>query len=77
MAEPKKFSLKKIETQVIQQQQNAVLSTFISYIAVERLGIEVTTTTRFEINSDFSEVTIHNKPVEETGVVESTLKEKK
>lgn len=77
MAEPKKFSLKKIETQVIQQQQNAVLSTFISYIAVERLGIKVTTTTRFEINSDLSEVTIHNEPVEETGVVESTLKEKK
>lgn len=72
MAEPKKFSLKKIEQQVIQQQQNAVLSTFISYIAVERLGIDVTPQTRFEMNADFSEVTViqgEDETPAETGTV--------
>lgn len=79
MAEPKTFNLKGSETNYLRIQQNALLSTFLSFVAGERLGIQVTANTRFELNPEMTEVVIHEKPAqaEEPGVVTEAPKGKK
>lgn len=57
----KEFSLKPIEVEmlkVIVQNQNSLLSNFYSFIALERLDIQVNPQTRFEPNADMTKVTI-------------------
>lgn len=57
----KEFSLKPIETQllnVIVQQQQALLSNTVSFIAIERLAINVTPQTSFNLSEDLTKVTV-------------------
>lgn len=57
----KKFSLKAIETQmltIIIQQHQALISNFLSFIALERLSETVTEKTVFEISPDLKEISI-------------------
>lgn len=82
MADSKEYSLKGIETQllqVFQQQQSVLLSNLLSYFAIERLAYDVTPNTRFEISPDFTKLTIAEVvPEEDTGVVtEPPKKDKK
>lgn len=80
--DPKKYSLKPIETQLLQvitQQQANLLSNTLSFIAIERLAVPVSANTRFTINEDMTEITIaEEQPAEDTGVItEAPKKEKK
>lgn len=73
--EPKQYSLKPIETQLITiaiQQHAAMLSNLISFIAIERLAIEVSPQTRFELSDDAKAVTISEDQLkEDAGIVET------
>lgn len=84
MAEPKKFSLKPVETQmltIMQNQHSALLSNFLSFISMERLAIDVSEQTRFDISQDMTEITVTETepetPAEDSGIIESTAKKKK
>lgn len=84
MADGKKFSLKPVETQmlqIMQQQHSALLSNFLSFISMERLAVNVSENTRFDISTDMTEITITEtepeKPAEDSGIIESTTKGKK
>lgn len=76
MANAKEYSLKSIETQllnVFQQQQSVLLSNILSFIAIERLAYEVTANTRFELAPDYTKVTVSEvepeTPAEDTPTV--------
>lgn len=75
---PKQYSLKPVETQmlqIMQQQHSALLSNFLSFIGMERLAINITPNTRFDISPDMTEITITEtepeQPTEDAGIVES------
>lgn len=80
---PKKFSLKPIETQllsVLNQQYASTLSNVLSFIAIERLAVNVTGNTHFVLNDDATEVTISEtdpEPPAEGEVITDTSKGKK
>lgn len=71
--EPQKFSLKPIETQLLQvitQQQASLLSNTLSFIAIERLAVTVDANTRFTISDDMKDITITQEPpAEDVGLV--------
>ena len=77
MSDAKEYSLKEIETQllyVFQQQQSVLLSNILSFIAIERLAVNVDANTRFELSPDYKKITINQveeTPAEEAGVIES------
>lgn len=82
MADSKEYSLKELETQllnVFQQQQSVMLSNLLSFIAIERLAYNVTPNTRFELSPDFKKLTVTEvEPApEDTGVVTEAPKDKK
>lgn len=82
MSEPKKFSLKPIETQLLQiitQQQANLLSNTLSFIAIERLALTVDGNTRFTINDDMKGITVtQEEPAEDVGVIDTPpVKDKK
>jgi hypothetical protein len=63
--ESKQFSLKPIETQMVQsilQMQNTHLSNFLSFISLERFAHQVTPNTKFDLNEDLTAVTITELP---------------
>ncbi len=66
----KTFNFKGIETQmlnVILQQQQVMLTNFLSFIAMERFAYQVTPATRFELATDLKSVKvseIEEKPAE-------------
>lgn len=63
--EPKKFSLKETESQllsIIRNNNNSTFSASLSAIAIERLGYKVTQRTQFALNEDLTEVTIQELP---------------
>lgn len=70
MSKPKKFSLKPIETQMlntITEQMTTIMSNYCSTIAMERLAQQVTTNTRFSFNDDMTELTIEETETDEKG----------
>lgn len=79
MSEPKQYSFKPIETQLLQtiiQQHQALLSNMLSFIAIERLAVSVSADTRFELDPDLKGVTISEPEPE--GIIETApVKEKK
>jgi hypothetical protein len=81
--EPKKFSLKPIETQLLQvinQQHSNMLSNALSFFAIERLAVPVDANTRFDLSEDMKEITITQvePPAEDIGLIEQPpTKEKK
>lgn len=83
MPEPKKFSLKPIETQLLQvinQQHNNMLSNALSFFAIERLATQVDANTRFDLSEDMKEITITQvePEPEDAGIIEQPpAKEKK
>jgi hypothetical protein len=79
MSEPKKYSLKPIETQllnVITQQQANLLSNTLSFIAIERLALQIDQNTRFQINDDMTEITV-TQETPEADVITEAPKESK
>lgn len=81
--DPKRFSLKPIETQLLmakQQTYQTDLSNLLSYIAIERLAYTVTSNTHFSFNDGMTEITIIEEeppaPPEETGVIETPAEKK-
>lgn len=79
----KEYSLKSIETQllnVLNQQHANLLSNTLSFIVIERLAIQVTDKTRFDLNQDMTTVTITEiapEPTEGDVITEAPAKEKK
>jgi hypothetical protein len=80
MAESKQYSLKGIESQLIGitvSQQQTLLSNILSFIAIERLAVNVTKNTQFQLNEDYTKVTItEHEPPAEDGIIETTVKDK-
>lgn len=75
MSEPKKYSLKPIESQLLQvinQQHSNMLSNVVSFIAIERLATPVDANTRFDLSEDLKEITITQAepPAEDAGIIE-------
>jgi hypothetical protein len=59
--EPKQYSLNELEKamlSVMTQQHQALLSNFISFVSITRLGKSITDKTQFTIASDLSAITI-------------------
>ena len=57
----KRYSLKEIESSMLKvmiQQHQALLSNFISFVAMERLAYPVTEKTNFQLASDLSAIEI-------------------
>lgn len=84
MSEPKTYSLKPIEQQMIRiilQQQSALLSNQLSFFAIERLAIPVDENTRFELNPEQTEMIISQvepeQPPEDAGIVTEAPKKGK
>lgn len=66
--ETKKYGLKEIETSMLKvmvSQHQALLSNFISFIAIERLAIKVTDKTQFNLASDMSAIEVYEPEEEE------------
>lgn len=75
MAESKEYGLKGIESQlltIIVNQHQALLSNVLSFIALERLAVQVTPQTQFQLSDDFTKVTITETepPAEDAGIIE-------
>jgi hypothetical protein len=81
MADSKQYSLKAIETQMLQttnQQMTVIMSNLMAMIAIERLAYDVTPNTRFVFNDELTQVTISEDiPQEDAGMVTEVPKGKK
>jgi hypothetical protein len=76
--EGKTFNLKGIETEMVKSivgLQNTQLTNFLSFTCVERLAYQPTPNTHFQLNDDFTAVTITEvepeAPAEDAGVIET------
>lgn len=73
--EPKKYSLKKVESTMLQvmiNQHQALLSNFISFIAMERLAYPVTEQTNFQLANDLSAIEISEPEEDKKGKKNAT-----
>ena len=67
-SEPKQYSLTELEQAMLKtmvQQHQALLSNFVSFITLTRLGRAVTEHTKFEMASDLTSITIEEPEVED------------